>query len=138
MCSVTGKFHLREASLTEIVLSCAGGLSWEDREALAGEVDRHLECRPALDHVLLDLAAVTFVNSAGLGALFQVVQRVRERGARVSLANVSPTLTRMFNAVGLDRLAAVRPVAGPPPPARRAPANAPDANARAAEEPRPS
>lgn len=101
------KFELREISPTCLLLTCAGGLSWEDRDVLANEVAHFLEPRPALTGVVLDLAAVQFVNSAGLGALFQLIRRVRERGGRVVFANVPPTLLRMFHAVGIDRMAGI-------------------------------
>jgi anti-anti-sigma factor len=101
------KFELREINPTCLLLTCAGGLSWEDRDVLANEVEHYLQPRPALTGVVLDLAAVQFVNSAGLGALFQLIRRVRERHGRLVFANVPPTLLRMFAAVGIDRMAGI-------------------------------
>ena len=119
------KFELREINPACLLLTCAGGLSWEDRDVLANEVEHYLQPRPALTGVVLDLAAVQFVNSAGLGALFQLIRRIRERGGQLVFANVPPTLLRMFNAVGIDRItsiatdvnAAMALLAGPATPA---------------------
>jgi len=69
------KFQIREVDSTSLVLTCHGGLSWEDRELLAGEVQRYLEPRSSITGLVLDMAKVEFVNSAGLGALFQVTRR---------------------------------------------------------------
>ena len=101
------KFELRQIGTDRLLLTCAGGLSWEDRDVLANEVEHQFEAHPALTGLVLDLAAVQFVNSAGLGALFQLIRRVRERRGRLVFANVPPTLLRMFNAVGIDRMAGI-------------------------------
>lgn len=103
------KFRIQDAGRACAVLACTGGLSWEDRDVLAGQVEQHLREKPEVRHVVLDLNAVPFVNSAGLGALFQLLSRVRQRGGRLAFANVSPVVARMFDAVGLNRLASVSP-----------------------------
>jgi anti-anti-sigma factor len=99
------KFAMRAADAAHAVLTCTGGLSWEDREVLADEVGRFLDQNPATTGLVVDLGAVTFVNSAGLGALFQLVGRLRARQGRLAFANSSPLVARMFTAVGMDRIA---------------------------------
>jgi anti-anti-sigma factor len=100
------KFELREAGPGCLVLTCHGGLSWEDRELLAASVEQYLTGRDTVHGLVLDMAAVEFVNSAGLGALFQLIQRLRGRGARLAFANVPPTIHRVLMTVGMVRLAA--------------------------------
>jgi anti-anti-sigma factor len=63
---------------------------------------------------------VPFVDSAGLGALIGAIRRVREVGGEVVVACPCPTLTRLFDTPGFDRIVigpedAVRPGAGPIP-----------------------
>ncbi|MCH8806744.1 MAG: STAS domain-containing protein [Planctomycetes bacterium] len=101
------KFEMREAGPGRLVLTATGGLSWEDRELLAASVEEHFAGRDSIQGVVMDLARVEFVNSAGLGALFQLVQRLRQRGGTLALANVPPTLVRLFRAVGLARVARI-------------------------------
>lgn len=103
------KFELREASPGFLVLSCRGGLSWEDRELLTVSVEEHLAGRNTIQGLVLDMSNVEFVNSAGLGALFQLVQRLRERDGQLAFASVPPTLRRLFTAVGMDRLVKLEP-----------------------------
>lgn len=98
------KFDIRDATPTAMVLTCQGGLSWEEREMLAHHIGDYLQNRPAVTGLVADMSAVDFVNSAGIGALFQLNRRVRERGGRLVFANVPPQLLRVFRAVGLDRL----------------------------------
>lgn len=99
------KFAPRELSPVSVVLTCEGELSWSDREWLAVEAEQWLAARPAVRNLVLDLRAVGFVDSAGLGALFRLNARLRERKVRLGLAHASPTLLRTFQAVGLQRMA---------------------------------
>jgi len=99
------KFDLHEASPGCVVLTCQGGLSWEDRELLAATVEQCLAGRSTLRGLVLDMTGVEFVNSTGLGALFQLVQRLRSRGGQLAFAAVPPTIRRLFATVGMERLA---------------------------------
>ncbi|MCU1452244.1 MAG: anti-sigma-factor antagonist [Acidimicrobiales bacterium] len=69
------------------------------REAL-GE----LASRPRL---IIDLSAVPFMDSAGLGALIGGIRRAREQGGEVAVACSRPTLTRLLHTTGFDRIVPV-------------------------------
>ncbi len=97
------KFQIHEAAPGCLVVKCSGGLSWEDRDLLAESIDQCLGEQQQIKGLVLDMARVTFVNSAGLGALFQLVERVRSHGGELILACVPPALLRLFRAVGLNR-----------------------------------
>ncbi|MGD8452445.1 MAG: STAS domain-containing protein [Phycisphaerae bacterium] len=99
------KFDLHEASPGFVVLTCNGGLSWEDRELLSASVEQYLVGRESIRGLALDMSQVEFVNSAGLGALFQLVQRLRSRGGRLAYAAVPATIRRLLSTVGMERLA---------------------------------
>jgi len=89
-----------------MLAACSGDISFDDRESLAarilGEADRRLGPGAPFE-LILDLENVGFVNSAGLGALFQLRKAVEERAGRLAIANVPPALVRLFRTVGLDR-----------------------------------
>lgn len=72
----------------------------EFRESLA-----HAEFGHA--RVIFDLAAVPFVDSAGLGALVGVVRRVRERDGEAVLCSARPSVARVLDLAGLSRLVTV-------------------------------
>lgn len=59
--------------------------------------------------LVIDLAGVPFVDSAGLGALIGGIRRVRELGGDVAVACSRPTLTRLLHTTGFDRIVAVAP-----------------------------
>jgi anti-sigma B factor antagonist len=57
--------------------------------------------------LLIDLAGVPFVDSAGLGALIGGIRRVRELGGDVAVSCPRPTLTRLLHTTGFDRIVTV-------------------------------
>ncbi len=80
-----------------------------------GELDAYTvnEFREALGNVtaaprlLIDLSAVPFMDSAGLGALIGGIRRAREAGGEVAVACARPTLTRLLHTTGFDRIVPV-------------------------------
>lgn len=69
------------------------------REALGG-----LATQP---YLLIDLSAVPFMDSAGLGALIGGIRRAREAGGDVAVACSRPTLIRLLHTTGFDRIVSV-------------------------------
>lgn len=57
--------------------------------------------------LLIDMSAVPFVDSAGLGALIGGIRRTRELGGDVAVACNRPTLTRLLKTTGFDRIVTV-------------------------------
>jgi len=54
--------------------------------------------------VVLDLGAVDFIDSVGLGGVVAVAKRVRGAGGRFRLARPDPRVWEVFSLVGLDRV----------------------------------
>jgi len=101
------KFDIRQTTPNCAVVKCEGNLSWEDRDALAERIAEYLNGHAEVNGVVLDLGDIGFVNSAGLGALFQLAQALRSRETALVFANVSPVLQRLFRTVGLHHFARV-------------------------------
>src|SRR5438309_6008804 len=57
--------------------------------------------------LLIDMAGVPFVDSAGLGALIGGIRRSREMGGDVAVSCSRPTLTRLLRTTGFDRIVTV-------------------------------
>jgi anti-sigma B factor antagonist len=85
-----------------------------------GEVDSFSvsQLRQALAEVassrklVIDLSGVTFVDSAGLGALIGGIRRTREHGGQVAVACGRPVLVRLLQTTGFDRIVTVARTAG--------------------------
>ncbi len=59
------------------------------------------------DLIVVDLSAVPFVDSAGLGALIGGIRRAREVGGDVAVCCNRPTLVRLLHTTGFDRIVTV-------------------------------
>ncbi|MEO6121459.1 MAG: STAS domain-containing protein [Acidimicrobiales bacterium] len=69
------------------------------REALA-----ELATQP---RIIIDMSAVPFVDSAGLGALIGGIRRARELGGDVAVVCNRAPLTRLLKTTGFDRIVTV-------------------------------
>jgi hypothetical protein len=67
--------------------------------------------------VYLDCARLTSVNGHELGALVTAHKRLREKGRRLVLCNVSPLVSEVFQVTRLCTVFEVRPAAAPRGPA---------------------
>ncbi len=81
----------------------------ENGLALAGEIDAHTaplladaigQCE--LDHVMLDMSAVEFVDSSGLRVLIEAHQQAQAVGRKIELSNPSPSVSRLLEISGID------------------------------------
>ncbi|MFI0433395.1 MAG: STAS domain-containing protein [Candidatus Nanopelagicales bacterium] len=87
------------------VVSVAGEL-----DALAApQLDDYLAAlvaeQPTL--LILDLSAVTFLDSTGLGVVIKALKHVREHGGEVAAVYTSPRVAKVFEITGIDQAMAV-------------------------------
>lgn len=55
-------------------------------------------------HILLEMSAVSFIDSSGLAALVSGLKATRERGGWLKLAGVTPTVLQILKLTKLDRV----------------------------------
>lgn len=72
------------------------------RSDVLEEAARCLETCPA--RLEIDLGAVTFIDSSGLGALVQIHNRGERQGTSVVLVELSKASRRMLELSGLDQV----------------------------------
>jgi anti-sigma B factor antagonist len=58
-------------------------------------------------NLVIDLSAMTFIDSTGLGVLVGAVKRAREAGGDVALANPSRPILKVLEISGLSRIVAI-------------------------------
>jgi len=67
--------------------------------------------------VVLDLSAVDFIDSSGLGIVIGALKRVRNRGGRLRVVAAEPQVVKVFELTELDRIlplaASVEEAVGP-------------------------
>jgi anti-sigma B factor antagonist len=81
-----------------------------------GELDAYsvAQFREAFDELsgearlIVDLSAVQFMDSAGLGALIGGIRKVRENDGRISVLSTVPSITRLLHTTGFDRIVPVK------------------------------
>lgn len=61
--------------------------------------------------VVVDMGAVEFIDSTGLGVLVGALKRARLEGGDLALVNVQPLVMRIFTVTGLNKVFAA-PVPG--------------------------
>lgn len=71
----------------------------------AGELDRALQAAVAEGHhrLILDMAAVSYINSAGLRTLADILTQCRDHGGNVRLVALNPKVERVFKIIGFDK-----------------------------------
>ena len=86
-------------------LALAGELDMAAAFRIEPEADRLL-ARPGAARLVVDLAAVTFVDSAGLGALLAIRDRTAELGMEFAVVNASAPVRRMLELSGTSAMLA--------------------------------
>ncbi len=75
-------------------------------------VDEFLEwalpCLGRADAIEIDLGAVSFIDSSGLGALVRVRNEAADKGKSLSLVNPSPATHRLLELTGLQQAFDIR------------------------------
>jgi len=76
-------------------------LDAERAEEFRAQLDAHIEKNPK---VLLDLNAVAFADSTGLGAILVCLHRAARAGKKLRICSLRPLVQEMFHVLRLDRL----------------------------------
>lgn len=87
--------HARFADV--VVLSPRGRIDHATAEELKTALLPHLaRCRPDQDHVVLDLAGVDYVSSAGLRVLMLAAKQAKAQGGFLAVAAVQPLVQEIL------------------------------------------
>ncbi|HNQ23295.1 MAG TPA: STAS domain-containing protein [Phycisphaerae bacterium] len=89
------------------VLHLRGELAGDEEHALVNLISELLEQRGL--RCVMDMGAVSFMNSAGLGDLVRVAAQINTSEGRVMLARLSPFVTGVLQSTRLDRFFEVAP-----------------------------
>lgn len=89
--------ELTVTSLDSTTLALAGELDTHTAQQLVGE----LATVPAGTALVLDLAAVTFISSAGLSAILNAQRRLEESGGSLRVREPLPAVARLIELSGL-------------------------------------
>ncbi|HEX5138533.1 MAG TPA: STAS domain-containing protein [Planctomycetota bacterium] len=95
--------HLRYRQLGDVtaVEVAEDTLDAERAEEFRAQLEARIQASPK---VLLDLSAVTFADSTGLGAILICLHRAANAGRKLRICSLRPLVQEMFHVLRLDRL----------------------------------
>ncbi|MCB1017682.1 MAG: STAS domain-containing protein [Acidimicrobiales bacterium] len=91
----------------ELVVTLAGEVDLSSRERISQFVALEVDACPGT--LVIDLAAVTFVDSTGLSLLIRAHDTVTAHGGRVVVRHANAQFRRLLAITGVDRVVAVEP-----------------------------
>ncbi len=87
--------------------------------ALAGDIDMHRspEVKQTLDpliakkvpRILLDLSAVTYIDSSGLATMIETLQRIQSYGGKFAMFGLRESVKHVFEIARLDQIFSLYP-----------------------------
>ena len=83
------------------VFSLSGRLDAYTAPGLKARYDRLVDQENA--QIVVDLAGVTIIDSAGLGVLVSAMKRVRQQGGDLKLCGLRPAIAIIFDLTRLDK-----------------------------------
>ena len=89
------------------VLPLKGELDLHVLPEITASLDAIIDKRP--EHLVVDLSGVTCIDSAGLAALIQAMQKVEAYGGQFSLAGVKATVRSIFKMSRLEEVFQILP-----------------------------
>jgi anti-sigma B factor antagonist len=103
---------LREAQVDArtTVVSVAGEIHVSTAPEFGRRVTEIVQTRGG--DLVLDLSAVTFIDSTGLSVLLNALRAVTRQGGRLALACANPTVLRLFEITHLNTTFALHPTLG--------------------------
>jgi len=57
--------------------------------------------------ILIDLEGTTIINSIGVSILLEIMENLMKRGGRLAFANLTPTIRKTFEIMGLNQFATI-------------------------------
>jgi anti-anti-sigma factor len=96
------ELQLRWEQDVRLVLTCSGEIGWDAVDLLNRRVGEALKTYN-VTQVIVNIEAVEFVTSVGIGALLQFRKLVEYQGGRMVIAGAAPMIAQLFATIGLDR-----------------------------------
>lgn len=93
-----------------MVVAVDGGLDNATSGEFTAQIDKLVE--GGITRIVVDCSALTYLSSAGLGALLRLHSRMRRHGGDVRLAGVRGVVVQLLQLSKLDRLFELYPDVG--------------------------
>ena len=94
--------------MKQVELAWAGDVDLANITPIRNQLDAAFD-QPDLEQVVIDLAAVGFVDSLGLGMLIYAVNTAQTRGITLSVRHVPARTRELIAVAGLTEVLAIEP-----------------------------
>ena len=89
---------------SSLIVSIDGELDLETAPTFRDIVEKKLNQYETIQHLVLDLEKVSFIDSSGLGAILGRFKRLSQQGGRLSAIKVSRQILKVLELSGLLRI----------------------------------
>ncbi len=89
------------------LIAAAGYINNEGGQAVADAATRLVES--GCSSLVIDLDGTRIINSIGVSILLEIMENIMEGGGRLSFCNLTPTIAKTFEIMGLDQYAGIFP-----------------------------
>lgn len=89
------------------IISARGYINNDGGQAIADAVSILISQEKL--YILIDLEGTTIINSIGVSILLEIMEQLMEKKGRLVFSNLTPTIRKTFEIMGLDQFAAVHP-----------------------------
>jgi anti-anti-sigma factor len=89
------------------VVAAAGYINNEGGQAVADAVEGLFE--KGCSNLLIDLDGTRIINSIGVSILLEILEKLLDGGGRLAFCNLTPTISKTFEIMGLAEYAQVFP-----------------------------
>ena len=90
-----------------LIINISGDIDHHAAKPLREEIDTHLYLYRATT-VILDLAEVEFMDSAGLGLILGRYQKISDLGGRLIVANPDRSISKILALAGMEKLITIK------------------------------
>ncbi len=100
------KAQINVDSKGDIIVHMSGGLDFENSAPLKQELESLSEQNP-FSNITLDLNAVDFVGSSGIGIFVETIKSLNKNKNKIKLSNVKSEFIRVFKLFDFDVMDAI-------------------------------
>ncbi|MDQ0339163.1 stage II sporulation protein AA (anti-sigma F factor antagonist) [Caldalkalibacillus uzonensis] len=86
-----------------LIIRLAGELDHHTAEQLRRKAEQKLS-EENINHILLNLADLTFMDSSGLGVILGRYKQISQQGGQMIVCAISPTIYRLFELSGMFKI----------------------------------
>lgn len=89
-----------------LIIRLCGELDHHTAENVRGTIEAELD-KGIYTHLVLNLSALDFMDSSGLGVILGRYKQIRRLGGKMSLCSIRPSIYRLMEMSGLFRILAI-------------------------------